>query len=142
MNRRRALLALLLPATALVVYLRDPPWVLAYSHGFDAWHTLPDGRRARWMKARASFHVPSEVRSMTLPMRSLKQFPADWPITATVLIDDRPATHVTFHHEEWHPVTVRLPPPGGRRARRIDIKLDRLREHGRGIELGDVELHR
>ena len=142
LTRRRQWLIAIAALIAGVVYLRDPPWVLSYTHGLDDWHTLADGRRARWTHGRASFHVPSDLRSVTLPLRSLKQFAEDWPITAVVLVDDRPAAQVTFQHEEWHPLHVRLPPPGSRRARRIDIKLDRLREHGRGIELGEVEFHR
>jgi hypothetical protein len=143
LRRRRALLLLaFVTLIAALVYLRDPPWLLTHTYGLDDWHTLPDGRRARWTAARASFHVPADVKTITLPLRSLKQYKEDWPITAIVLVDDRPAAQLTFHHEEWYQVPVRIPPAGSRRARRIDIKLDRLREDGRAIELGEVAFYR
>ncbi len=123
---------------AALAYLRDPPWLLSYTHGLGPWEVDGQGTRFRWTGGRASFHVPADVGRVALPMRSLRESPADWPITATITVDDRPVERVSFDDDSWHLLTIRLPPRGSRCCRRIDIKLDRLRSGGRGIQLGEL----
>jgi len=139
-------IARLLGAAVLIVaalwYLRDPAWLSSYSSGLHPWEQAEDGRRVRWTKGHASFFVPSDARRVTLPLRSLKDNPADWPITVTVTIDDRLAERLTLHDETWRELSLRLPPPGGRRWRRIDLKLDRVRSRLRGVQLGEIGLDR
>ena len=140
---RSARIVLLLCVIALALaYLRDPPWLLSYNHGLRAWEVDADGKRVRWTGGHAAFHVPADVRSLTVPARSLKDNPTDWPITALITIDDRPTERVTFQDESWRTITLRLPAPGSRRTRRIDIRLDRVYAGNRGLQLGEVELRR
>lgn len=142
LTRRAAIAVVLCGAAALLAWLRDPAWVLSYSHGLRPPEVQADGRRARWTEGHAAFHVPADLRSVTLPLRSLKEHPADWPITALITVDDRPIERVTFQDESWRLITVRLPPRGNRRARRVDIKLDRVRSRNLGIQIGEVEFNR
>lgn len=123
-------------------YLHDPAWLSSYSSGFHPWEQAEDGRRVRWTKGHASFFVPSDAKRVTLPLRSLKDTSSDWPITVTVTIDDRLAERLTMHDEEWRELALRLPPPAGRRLRRIDLKLDLVRSRLRGVQLGEIGLDR
>jgi hypothetical protein len=144
LSRRRstyAAVAICLVLAALW-HLRDPPWLLSYSSGFHPWEAAIDGRPYRWTKGHASFFVPSNARRITLPLRSLNESPEDWPITATVTIDDRVADRMTFRDQEWHELSIRMPDAATRRVRRIDITLDRVRSQLRGVQLGEVVLHR
>ena len=127
---------------ALLAYLRDPPWVLTYTHGLRGWRTDTEGTRVRWTSGHAAFHVPSDLRAVTIPLRSFRVPPSNRPITALVTIDDRPAERVTFQDESWRHISVKLPPRGSRRARRIDIKLDHVHPGNWGILLGEVQFHR
>jgi hypothetical protein len=133
-------------AAAIVVaalwYLRDPSWLASYSSGFHPWETTADGRSYRWTKGHASFFVPSDAQRITLPLRSINDTPQDWPITATITIDDRVADRMTFRDETWHELSIRLPGRGNRRMRRIDITVDRVRSRLRGVQLAKVEFSR
>jgi hypothetical protein len=133
-------------AAAIVVaalwYLRDPSWLASYSSGFHPWETAADGRSYRWTKGHASFFVPSDAQRITLPLRSLNDTPQDWPITATITIDDRVADRMTFRDETWHELAIRLPGRATRRVRRIDITVDRVRTRLRGVQVGKVEFSR
>jgi hypothetical protein len=126
---------------ALLAYLRDPPWVLSYVYGLQDWQLDSDLRPVRWTAGRAAFHVPADLRGVVLPLRFEKQ-PSDWPRTAVITVDDRPAEQVTFADSAWRNVTVHLPPRGARRARRIDIKLDRVSPGNRGLQLAEVQFLR
>lgn len=126
-------------ATALAVgglaYLHDPPWLIGVSSGLTVWETDPEGIRYRWTRGRASFFVPADSGVVTLQLRSVKDTPSDWPITATITIDDRPAELIRFDDERWRSVRLRLPAPGRRSVRRVDIRLDRVRSGQRGVQL-------
>lgn len=128
--------ALLLAALA---YLRDPPWLLQVTSGLTAWETDAGGTRYRWTRGRASLFVPADSETVTLYLRSPKDTPSDWPITATVTIDDRPAEIIRFEDESWRTIRLRLPRPRSRTVRRIDLKLDRVRSGHRGIQLATVQ---
>ena len=127
---------------AALWYLRDPSWLASYSSGFHPWETATDGRPYRWTKGHASFFVPSDAHRITLPLRSLNDTPQDWPITATITIDDRIADRITFLDEAWHELSIRLPDKANRRMRRIDITVDRVRARLSGVQLGKVEFSR
>jgi hypothetical protein len=139
----KARVSVLLGAALVVValgYLRDPPWLPNITSGLSTWETDDRGERYRWTGGHASFFVPSDRKAIVLTMRSDKDAPSDWPITATVTIDDRPAEIITLRDEEWHDIRLRLPPRGRRNVRRIDIKLDRVRSQQRGIQLRPVQV--
>ncbi|HJR60043.1 MAG TPA: hypothetical protein VJ813_11610 [Vicinamibacterales bacterium] len=133
-SRAAFLVAAVILLTALG-YLRDPPWLSNVTSGLSAWETDEAGVPYRWTRGHASFFVPADRRAVVLTMRSDKDAPTDWPITATLTIDDRPAEIITFRDEGWHDVRLRLPPRGNRDVRRIDVKLDRVRSRQRGIQL-------
>jgi hypothetical protein len=63
---------------------------------------------------------------------------SEWPITAVITVDDRPADRITLRDPSWHRSIVRLPVRGTRRARRIDILLDRTRAGNLGVQVGEV----
>ena len=126
---------------ALLAYLRDPPWVLSYVYGLRDWEFDSEGRRVRWTAGHAAFHVPADLRGVVLPLR-FEKHPLDWSRTVLVTVDDDPAAQVTFTDDSWHLVTVRLPPRGMRRARRVDLKLDRVSSGNRGLQLGEVQFLR
>jgi len=121
-----------------LAYLRDPPWLLTTTSGLREWETDRDGTRFRWTDGHASFFVPSEWKSVELPLRTTFGSTGDWPIAATIAIDDRPADRVTLTDGAWRRTTVRLPPRGSRRVRRIDIRVDRTRDGNRGVQLGEI----
>ena len=120
---------------AAFAYLRDPPWLVRVTSGLGDWETDRAGTRYRWTTGRASFFVPSSAEFVTFRLRAPKDDPRDWPITATITIDDRPADVIKVNEDKWSPVRLRLPARAGRRARRIDIKVDRVRSQNRGVQL-------
>lgn len=134
-RRAGRVVAAVVAVLAVVGYLRDPPWLINVTSGFSRQETREDGIRYRWTSGHASFFVSADARSVVLTMRSLKDTPTDWPVTATITIDDRPAQVITFDDEVWHPVKLDLPPRGDRDVRRIDIKLNRLRARERGLHV-------
>jgi hypothetical protein len=88
------------------------------------------------MTGHASFFVPADARTIELPVRTT--FGAgDWPITVTVSIDDRPADRIPLADDEWHAMVLRLPAPGSRKVRRVDIRLDRNRDDDHGAMIGE-----
>jgi hypothetical protein len=137
MTRRRwtAVLVATLLILAALAYLRDPPWLIRVTSGMGRWETDRDGTRYRWTSGHASFFAASSTEWVTFRMRAPKSDPRDWPITATITVDDRPADVIKVNEEEWSVVRLRLPSRGGRKLRRIDVKLDRLRSENRGVQL-------
>jgi hypothetical protein len=126
-------------AVPVLAYLRDPPWLIASASGFGGWQQERGGIRFRWMSGHASFFVPSTSRSVQLPLRT--SFAAgDWPIGVTVSIDDRPAERIVLSDGEWHTIDLRLPPAHRRRVRRLDVRLDRMRDEDHGIMVGEPHI--
>lgn len=134
-TKRLPLVAMLVALVAVLAYLRDPPWLLRVTSGLGHRSTDETGQTYRWTGGRASFFVPSEARTLELTMRALKGTAADWPINATISVDGRPSELVPFPDDAWRRVRIRLPPRGGRRVRRIDIHLDRVRRGQSGVQL-------
>jgi hypothetical protein len=138
MRRILVAVALVAAAAASLAYLRDPVWLVNQTSGLRRWETDRDGTRFRWTSGHASFFVPSTWTIVELPLRASFDSPADWPIVATITIDDRPADRITFTDASWRRAVLRLPPGGARKVRRIDIRLDRTREDNRGLQLGET----
>jgi len=131
----RHVVALALVLIAALAYLRDPPWLLHVTSGLSTPARDESGVEFRWTRGHASFFVPARASAVVLSLRALNDGPDERPITLTITIDDRPVQIVSFQDESWRDVTLRLPPAGSRRARRIDLELDRLRAHQRGLQL-------
>lgn len=138
-STRLGLAAAAIIALSAIVYLRDPPWLVNVSSGFGRWETDPSGVRYRWMGGHASFFIPSHVRTLDIPLRAVFDSPSDWPIAATITIDDRSADRLVLTDDSWRTSRLRLPPAAGRRVRRIDIRADRTRPGNRGLQVGEVE---
>lgn len=125
---------------ASLAYLRDPPWLLGMTSGLGVWETAGNGDRFRWVSGHASFFVPSHARVVEIPLRAPFDTPDDWPIVASITLDDRAVDRVVLADAAWRFSVVRLPAPTGRRVRRIDVRLDRLREAGRGAAIGELKI--
>lgn len=135
--------AALLLAGALAAalwYLRDPPWLPGMTSGIGRWETAADGTRFRWMGGHASLFVPSGARTAEIPLRTTFDGPGDWPVVVSIALDDRPVERVILADGAWRYAVVRLPPPGGRRVRRIDIRVDRTRDDDRGAAIGEIRI--
>jgi hypothetical protein len=136
---RRVRVAIVFFAIAsTLVYLRDPAWLVSTTSGMRGWETDVTGTRLRWMGGHASFFVPSDARSIEIPIRTTFDRPGDWPIRVTVSIDDRPANQVVLTDAEWRRLTLTMPPRGSRKVRRVDVRMDRTREDNRAAALGEV----
>lgn len=140
LTRARTVIAAVLLAALCVAlaYLRDPPWLATMTSGMQPWTTGADGTRYRWAAGHSSFFVPSTASRIVIPLRTTFDKPGDWPVTASISIDDRPADKVTLRDDAWRTVELRLPPPGSRKHRRIDIRLDRTRDDNRGVQVGEI----
>lgn len=140
---RKALVAALVCGTLAIAglaYLRDPPWILSMTSGLREWESDAAGVRFRWMGGHASFFVPAGAHSVQIPLRTTFDSPSDWPIAAAITIDDRPADRVVLSDPGWRWSTLRLPPAGSRRARRIDIRVDRTRDDNHGAQIGEIQV--
>ena len=124
---------------AALAYLRDPPWLIGLESGLRRWQNSEDGVRYRWTDGHASFFVPASARSITIPARVTFDTREDPPVLVSISIDDRPADAFELRDDRWLTRRLVMPPPGTRRVRRIDIRVDRLRSGNRGIQLGEVE---
>jgi hypothetical protein len=139
---RTSVIALVCAALAVagLAYLRDPPWILSMTSGMREWETDTSGTRFRWTGGHASFFVPSNAHTVQIPLRTTFAGAHDRPVTATITLDDRAVDRVVLSDPSWHASIVRLPPPAGRRARRIDIRVDRTRDDNRGAQIGEVQI--
>ena len=144
MALKRGAIASVLAAAAvlaLLAYLRDPPWLIGLTSGMRPVEMDASGGQYRWMGGHASLFVPSDARLISIPLRTTFATPDDPPITVSISIDDRPVDRIVLSDPEWRLSTVRLPPPGSRRVRRIDIRVDRTREDNYGAAIGTVAVH-
>ena len=140
MTRRgwNATAAALVAAISLLTYLRDPAWLASVESGFHGWRAGPDGVRYRWTTGHASFFVPATSSGIAIPARVTFDQPGDPPVRVRIALDDRPADEFELRDDRWVTRRLALPPRGNRRLRRIDIRVDRLRDGNRGVQLGEV----
>jgi hypothetical protein len=129
-------------AVAALVYLRDPPWLSTIESGFRGWEISTGGTRFRWIGGHASFFVPSDAAAIALPVRTTFAEPGEPAVRVSISIDDRPADEIVLRDDAWRVRKLRLPEPGTRRLRRIDIRVDRLRPGFRGAQVGETTVLR
>jgi hypothetical protein len=125
-----------------LAYLREPPWLAGMESGFRNWETGADGTRYRWIGGHASFFVPATAKAIVIPTRVSFDDPGEPAVFVSIAIDDRAADGFVLRNDEWRARELRLPPPGRRALRRIDIRVDRLRQGQRGAQIGEVKVIR
>lgn len=125
---------------AALAYLRDPPWLSNIEQGFRPWEVEREsGARYRWIGGHASFFVPADATSLTIPLRTTFG-PNDPPIIVTMSIDDRPSDRMTLTDDRWHTMSTRITGATSRRLRRIDLRAGVVREGNRSVQVADAEL--
>lgn len=122
---------------AALAYLRDPPWLADLESGFRGWETAADGTRYRWTSGHASLFVPATLSAIVIPANTTFA-PGDPPVRLSISIDDQPVTNDLLTDERWLERSIQLPPPGRRRLRRVDIRVDRVRAGNRGVQVGEI----
>lgn len=127
--------------TALA-YLHDPPWLAGMESGFREWEIDADGTRYRWIGGHASFFVPATAKAIVIPTRVAFDGPDEPAIAISIAIDDRAADEFVVRNDQWRARELRLPAPGRRTLRRIDVRVDRLRQGQRGAQIGEVRVVR
>jgi len=112
---------------ALGMYLHDPPWAGGITSGLRTWEEDPPGTRFRWTTGRASFFVPSNATTMTLPMRAVFPGVNGGPTIVRVSVDGRRLADVQLANPDlWVRTSLPLPRPTGRRYRRVDLQVSRV----------------
>jgi hypothetical protein len=127
---------------AALAYLRDPPWLAGMESGFRRWETAADGTRYRWIAGHGSFFVPATATAIVIPTRTTFNDPGEASVLVSITIDDRTADEFVLRDDQWRAHELRLPAPGRRRLRRIDVRVDRLRHGLRGAQIGEVTVVR
>lgn len=123
-------------------YLRDPAWLIDQSTGLRAAERAADGTVFRWSGGHASFFVPSDARTLRIPVATTFDARGTKPMMVTLFVDDTRTGRVLLTDEAWQTVTVTMPPRGTRRVRRIDIRTSVVREDNHGVKLGEVQVDR
>ncbi len=141
MKRVLSLCVVTAGVVAALAYLRDPPWLAGMETGFQRWETDADGTRYRWIGGHASFFVPATAKAIVIPTRTTFDS-GEPPVLVSIAIDDRPADEFVLRDDQWRTRELRLPPPGRRQFRRIDVRVDRLRHGMRGAQIGEAAVVR
>jgi hypothetical protein len=129
-------------AILLAAYLFDPPWAGSVTSGLRPWQT-ENGVRYRWTNGHASFFVPSEALTMTLPLRAVFPAPDGKPVQVALDVDDRRLVTVELEDpSEWTRVTIPLPRrTTGRSFRRVEVRVSRTVGDGNlGVQVGEPGL--
>ena len=113
---------------AILVYLRDPGWMGGVTSGLRPWEEDPPGTFFRWTAGLATFYVPSTAASLIVPLRAVFPGPNGSPVQVDVRDDGRLlATIALPEPDAWVRQTLPLKRyTGGRRFRRIDLKVSRV----------------
>jgi len=128
MSRRRWIVAAALAAAiAALAYLRNPPWIEGVTSGMKPWDRDEYGVLYRWTEGHASFYIPSNVQTMTLPMRSAVASEDHSPVKVELRQDGALLGIVDLATvTEWVKPTLTLRPSRtGRPFQRIDLRVSR-----------------
>ena len=142
-RRRAARIVSALAVVAALAYLHDPPWLEGVTAGMRPWEQDPPGTLFRWTMGRATFYVPTNASTITVPMRSLFPGPNGAPVQVELRDDGRLlATVELAMPDEWVRQTLPFKPyTGGRRLRRIDLRVSRVvPPFNLGVMTGRVEV--
>jgi hypothetical protein len=122
----------------LLAYLRDPPWLIGQTTGLRPWQQGQGEPRYRWSSGHASFFVRADAGTIDIPLSTTFDRQDARPMMVTVSVDDAVAARVVLTDASWTHVKAALPPPGGRRVRRIDVRTSITREDNHGVRIGEV----
>jgi hypothetical protein len=146
MNRLRWLRAAAgaVAAIAVLGYLYDPSWIGGVTSGLRPWEEDPPGTLFRWTYGRATFFIPSDATTVTVPLRAVFPGPNGTPVTVDIRADDRwLATIELTDPDAWVRPTLPLARRStGRRYRRIDLRISRVvGPFALGVMTGQVAFH-
>ena len=118
----------LLAAGAVLGYLYDPPWMGGVTSGMRGWEQYPPGVLFRWTTGRATFYVPSNATTMTVPLRAVFPGPGGTPVSVELLDDGRFLATIELRDPDaWVRPTLPLKRTTSRRRfRRIDLGVSRV----------------
>jgi len=125
----RAVLAFLIVAAAAVLLpvLHDPPWADRVTSGLRGWEEDPPGTRFRWTNGRASFFIPSDATTMTLPLRAVFPGKGSEPVKVDVRVDDRFLATIELRDPDaWARTELPVGRRPSRRYRRVDLHINRV----------------
>jgi hypothetical protein len=142
MRRALAIGGVTLVALAIALFwLRDPAWLAGIESGFMGWQVDAEQTKYRWTAGHSSFFVPASASEVRIPLRTGRDTEG-WAVVVIISIDDRMADRVSLTSNTWHISRVRLPAPGSRHLRRIDIHVDRTVDGSRGVQVGEIQIGR
>src|SRR5204862_917564 len=118
---------------AVLAYLRDPPWLIDQTTGLRGWERHAGEPRYRWSGGHASFFVPADAETIEIPLSTTFDASDNRPMMVTVSIDDAVAARIVLTDAEWKRLSIRLPPAGSRKVRRIDIRTSVTRDDNHGV---------
>jgi hypothetical protein len=118
----------LLLVAGVLGYLHDPAWMGGVTSGLRGWEEDPPGTLFRWTTGRATFFVPSTATTMTVPLRAVFPGPNGTPVNVELRDDGRLLTTIALTDPDaWVRPTMPLKRAvGGRRYRRIDLRISRV----------------
>ncbi|HEY2431578.1 MAG TPA: hypothetical protein VGI12_02820 [Vicinamibacterales bacterium] len=139
MSRRVPLVLAIVAALALLAYLRDPPWLVNQASGLRQWEHPAGQPRYRWSTGHASFFVEAGAGAFDVPVSTTFDAPDSQPMLVSVDVDGQLAVRAVLTDPSWTRIHVVLPPPGGRRVRRIDLRTNVTRDTSYGVRVGALE---
>jgi hypothetical protein len=111
-------LATALLIVAALAWLRDPPWLAGYRHGFFPVEVDAEGVAFQWTAGRASFYVPADA---AVPRSFHVAAHPQFPTQVSVSVDGRLVDRFVVG-PEWRKVTVPVAQATtSRRHRRVDV---------------------
>jgi hypothetical protein len=118
----------LLALVVVLGYLHDPPWMGGVTSGLRGWEEDPPGTLFRWTTGRATFFVPADATTMTVPLRAVFPGPNGTPVNVELRDDDRLLANISLTDPDaWVRPTFPLKRTAGRRRfRRIDLRISRV----------------
>jgi hypothetical protein len=137
--RLAGIVAAALAIAGALAYLHDPPWLIDQTSGLRDWEHDGGEPRYRWSGGHASFFVRADAAAVEFPLSTTFDGRDTRPMMVTVSVDDRVAARLVLTDGTWQRVRVALPPVGGRRVRRIDVRTSITREDNHGVRIGDVD---
>lgn len=143
MSRGRLSILAVLALVAGLAYLRNPPWIEEVTSGMKPWERDESGVLYRWTEGHASFYIPSNVQTMTVPVRSAVAGPDGAPVKVELRQDGALLGSIELTvPSAWTKPTFTLRASKTRRPfQRIDLRVSRtFPPWSFGVMTGQVEV--